>query len=102
MSLFFELFASPPCPSDKKSEVKKLMKDLTRIGQTEGFLSERPGGGFNVQCRNIQAREIGKKLHDIGGVELMDFVMRKLRRPLGKEQFAHLEYCWAEIGSWLK
>ncbi len=102
MSFLQDLFGIPPCDAQQRPEVNKLFQDLARIGKVEGFLSERPGGSFNMQCRNIQARKIGQRLYDIGGVELMDFVMRKIRRPLGKELSSHLEYCWAEIGSWLK
>ncbi len=102
MSFLQNLFGGGmPCPSDRRAEVNKMFDDLVRIGQKEGFLSEHSGGGFNTQCRNIQARQIGQRLYDIGGVELMDYIMRKIKRPLGKELSAHLEYCWAEIGTWL-
>ncbi len=102
MSFLFDLFAVPPCPAQDRPQVAKMIDDLIRIGQNEGFLSERPGGSFNIQCRNTRARETGKQLHNLGGVKLMDFVMRKLQRPLGQELCSHLEYCWAEIGEWLK
>jgi hypothetical protein len=45
--------------------------------------------------------EIGKRLNDLGGYNLMDYVLRRVRRKLGKELAAHLEYCWMGIGSWL-
>ena len=43
-----------------------------------------------------------QRLYTIGGVPLLDRVMQKIRRPLGKELSSHLEYCWAETGDWLK
>ncbi len=102
MSFFEDIFSGPPCATEDKQEVSKLYKDLIRIGQKEGFLSERPGGAFNIQCRNTRAREIGQRMYSLGGVALMDYIMRKIRKPLGKELSSHLEYCWAETGTWLK
>jgi hypothetical protein len=102
MSFLQNLFGGGmPCPSDRRAEVNKMFDDLVRIGRKEGFLSEHPGAGFNNQCRNIQARQIGQRLYDIGGVVLMDYIMRKIKHPLGKDLSSHLEYCWAEIGTWL-
>jgi len=102
MSFFQDLFGSWPCSPDNRPEVDKLYKQLVQIGKRDGFLSERPGGLFNPQCRNIEARQVGQRLYTIGGVPLLDRVMQKIRRPLGKELSSHLEYCWAETGDWLK
>jgi len=101
MSLFGRWFASRPYPPELKLEVDRLTEELVKIGKREGFLSERPGAGFNSQCRNIRAREIGKRFDEIGGYELMEFIHQQVRKPLGKDLFAHLEYAWAAIGRWL-
>lgn len=101
MGWLHDLFASPPVPGQHRQEYDRLFAELLRIGETDGFLSERPGGSFNMQSRHIRAREIGKRLHDLGGVPLMDFAVRKTRRKLGKTLSAHLEYAWAQVGGWM-
>jgi hypothetical protein len=92
---------SKPYPSHSKVEVERLIEELIRIGKTEDFLSERPGGAFNRESRNIRAREIGKRLDEIGGLPLMEYVNRRIRRKLGKNMSWHLEACWRDIGNWI-
>ena len=101
MSFLTDMFAKPPCPSHAKQEVDRLIEELITIGKREDFLSERPGGGYNMQCRHIRTREIGTRLNQIGGFSLMEFASNKIRRKLGKNMFDHLEYAWSEIGKWL-
>lgn len=102
MNEFFrQLFGIPPCESSYRQEVARLTDEIIRIGQMDGYLSERPGPPFNVQCRHARARQIGQRLDAIGGIELMTYVYRRSRRKIGKQLAAHLEYCWAEIGRWL-
>ena len=101
MSFITDFFAKPPCPPHAKQEVDQLIQELITIGKREDFLSEHPGGGYNLQCRHIRTREIGKRLNQIGGWDLMEFVSYKIRRKLGKNMFDHLEYAWSEIGKWL-
>lgn len=101
MSLFGSLFRRPPYPAERRAEVEKMIADLIRIGKTDDFLSERPGGPFNVQNRHIQAREIGARLHQIGGEELMEFALNRVRKALGQNLADHLSYAWAEIGHWV-
>ncbi len=94
-----------PYPSQNKAEVEKLLAELVEIGLRDDFLSERPGAGFNVQCRHIRARQIGTRLNDIGGLVLMEYAQRFVRRKSGKPGRSlaeHLEYAWAEIGDWMK
>ncbi len=98
---FQDLLGIPPCDSQFRSEVNKLVQDLVQIGKTDDFLSERPVAPFNLQCRHTRARQIGQRLHDIAGLPLMNFAFRRVRKKAGKELAAHLEYCWAEIGGWL-
>jgi len=88
-------------PQELKPEVDRMVQDLLRIGQTEDFLSERPGGSFNAQCRHIRAREIGKRINDIGGFELMEKIFKRIRKQLGMQLASHLSYAWADIGKWV-
>ncbi|MHB0923458.1 MAG: hypothetical protein ACYC6H_06935 [Bellilinea sp.] len=95
------LFGKSLVPSELKPEVDRMVQDLIRIGQTEDFLSERPGGSFNAQSRHIRAREIGKRLNEIGGFELMEKIYKRVRKQLGAQVATHLSYAWAEIGKWV-
>jgi hypothetical protein len=95
------LFGKKPYPAERRSEVDRLIDDLIQIGKTEDYLSEVPGGAFNNQCRHVHAREIGQRLHDIGGVALMQYAMDRVHHKLGANLSAHLEYAWTEIGEWL-
>jgi len=96
-----DLLKMPPCSSQYKTEVSKLIEEFIRIGKTDDYLSERPTSPFNLQCRHSRARQIGQRLHDIGDLPLMNYAYRQTRRKVGKLLAAHLEYCWAEIGRWL-
>lgn len=100
MSFLSNLFGAPPCPASQRPEVERLVAELVQIGIKEDYLSERPGGAFNPQCRHIRTREIGKRLHEIGGLELMEFAYKKVRGKAGKTLATHLEYAWNEVGNW--
>jgi hypothetical protein len=90
-----------PYPPHAKADVDRMIDELLRIGKTEDFLSERPGGSFNRECRHIRTREIGMRLNEIGGVQLMEFANRSVRRKLGKALSWHLEAAWKDIGKWI-
>jgi hypothetical protein len=100
MEFLTDLFAQSPCPPEKKPEVDNLLAELYQIGKNDDFLSERPGPPFNAQCRHMRARAIGKRLSDIGGLPLMEFAHRKVKRKLGKIIAGHLEYAWIDVGGW--
>lgn len=91
---------SKPYEGYHKPEVDRLLEELVQIGKKDDYLSERPGAGFNMQCRHIRTREIGKRLDEIGGLELMEYANRYVKRKNGKTLSTHLEYCWVEIGKW--
>lgn len=95
------LFGKRLVPAALKPEVDRMVEDLVRIGQTEDFLSERPGGTFNAQSRHIRAREIGQRLNEIGGFELMESIYKRVKKRLGAQVADHLSYAWAEIGKWV-
>ena len=101
MSFLADLLGIVPCPAHAKDEVDRLLNELMRIGQTDDFLSERPGGAFNIQCRHLRAIQIGKRLNEIGGGKLMEYSLRRVKKKLGKTVFAHLEYAWDDIGQWV-
>lgn len=90
-----------PYPSHARQDVERLLDELVRIGKTDDFLSERPGGGFNRDSRHIRAREIGERLNELGGVPLMEYAYRHVRRKLGKNLAWHLQAAWKDIGEWI-
>ncbi len=96
-----DIFSRKPYLPAQKGEIERLINNLIQIGQKEDFLSERPGGSFNAQCRHIGAREIGRRLDTMGGFELMEFVLKRVRRRLGANLAAHLSYAWTDIGKWI-
>jgi len=91
---------SPPCKGGDKPEVDSLLAELIKIGRNEDFLSERPGAGFNVQCRHVRTIFIGRRLNEIGGIELMEWVHKKVKRKLKGQLASHLEYAWDGVGKW--
>lgn len=97
----FDLFGKKPYPAANKKDIDRMIENLVSIGQKEDFLSERPGGSFNAQCRHIGAREIGQRLAEIGGFALMEFVLKRIRKRLGANLAAHLSYSWTDIGKWV-
>ena len=101
MGLLDYLFGKNLVPTELKPEVNRMIEDLVRIGQKEDFLSERSGGAFNAQCRHNRAREIGERLNQIGGFELMEQIYKKIRKRLGTQLAAHLSYSWTDIGKWV-
>jgi hypothetical protein len=99
MDLFQTLFGQAPCPPDRKQEVDRLINELLVIGNQDDYLSERPGGLFNAQCRHIRAREIGKRLSEIGRYPLMEYAIKKVKKKLGASLSSHLEFAWEDIAS---
>lgn len=100
MDFIVDLFVKP-YPPHAEQDVKRMLDELVRIGKTEDFLSERPGGAFNRDSRHIRTREIGMRFHELGGVKLMEYANRHVRRKLGKVMSWHLEAAWKDIGDWI-
>lgn len=86
--------------SQAREEAEKLIKELIDIGKRDDFLSEHPGGLFNAQCHNIRARQIGRRLNEIGGLTLMQAVRERIRRKMKMVMASHLDYAWTDIGGW--
>jgi len=102
MDFFRNLFnPGPAIPREHKAEVDQFIGELIQIGKKDDFLAEHPGGLFNGQCHNIRARAIGRRLNEIGGLALMEFVRDRVRKKLGINLTAHLEYAWNDIGGWV-
>jgi hypothetical protein len=102
MDFLRNLFApGPKVPSQNRQEVDQLIQELIQIGKKDDFLSEHAGGAFNGHFHHIRARAIGKRLNEIGGLPLMEYARDRVKRKLGLNMAAHLEYAWSEIGSWV-
>ena len=103
MSIIDILFGDPAIkqlsPYQQK-EVDKLIRDLIQIGKSDDFLSLSPGGSFDIQCHHRQARDIGKRLNDMGGLGLMTAVRGRIKRKLKDVLAEHLDHCWKGIGEW--
>jgi hypothetical protein len=100
VGFFTDLFGAKPYPSHSAPEVEKLLSELIQIGKTDDYLSERPGPPFNMQCRHLRARAIGKRFDEIGGLKMMEYAHQVVRKKLGKVLISHLEYAWTDIGEW--
>jgi len=100
MPFFFTWFKPRPYSAANSREVHSLLEELIRIGIKEDYLSEIPGYGYNSQCRHIRTREIGKRLHELGGNELMSWAFARVRKQAGKVPASHLEYAWNDIDDW--
>ena len=98
--LMKSLFYRMPCPAEERPEVESLLAELITIGRGDDFLSERPGYGFNIQCRHIRSIQIGQRLHDIGGLALMEWTRFKIKRKLSVQLASHLDYAWDKVGDW--
>ena len=101
MGFLQDLFLKAPCRPEDKPEVEELLNTLIEIGRVDDFLSERPGIPFNSQCRHIEARKIGTRFHEIGGLALMEYAHKRIQKKLSKNLADHLEYAWSGIGQWL-
>lgn len=100
MSFWKDLILGAPCPASHKKEADHLLNELLHIGKMDDFLSERPGQSFNMQCRHVRAREIGKRLDEIGGISLMEYAYRRVKQKLGANLGEHLDFAWRGVGSW--
>ena len=67
-------------PAERKQEVKEIINKLMVIGKQDDFLSVVPGGPFDHQCHHRQAKDIGRRLNAIGGLDLMMAVRMGIAR----------------------
>jgi hypothetical protein len=83
------------------SETDALIWELIDIGQNDEFLSDEPGGKFDAECRHVRARQIGERLNEVGGIDLMQLAYHRVRNALGGGPARLLESAWGYIGSWM-
>lgn len=103
MCVFSRRYRGKKFSDQVHSDISRMIDELLRIGKKEDYLSLRPGGAFDQNCRHIRAREIGKRLDEIGGVDLMWYVFSVLEKKLGRKHSdlaEHLGYCWNHLGEW--
>jgi len=103
MNLLTLLFGDPvinALDAHRKTEVRTMIEKLITIGRKDDFLSLVPGGPFDMQCHHREARDIGKRLNEIGGVPVMWAVRNSIRGKLKDTLAEHLDHCWKEIGQW--
>jgi hypothetical protein len=101
MGFFDSLFGPKLHQAKDRPEVERLVTELINIGIKEDYLSEHPGGGYNMQCRHLRTREIGKRLSELGGLSLMSWTFERVRKKAGKVAASHLEYAWEDVGEWI-
>lgn len=103
MNIWHALFGHPAIrklPPQPKREAKRLLEELIKIGKQEDYLSLHRGGDYDRNYHHKRAREIGARLHEIGGLPLMQAARARVRRKLNPVMAEHLDYCWMEIGDW--
>ncbi len=103
MGIFSRKYRGKNISEQAYSDIRRMIDELLRIGKNEDFLSLRPGGAFDQNCRHIRAREIGKSLGEMGGVDLMRYVFSALEKKLGRKHSdlaEHLGYCWNHLAEW--
>jgi hypothetical protein len=103
MSLFNRIFGEPEIRAldpQTKAEVKKIVEELVKIGRLDDFLSLTPGGPFDIQCHHRDAKQIGRRLNQIGGMPLMMAVRQTVKYKLKDVLAEHLDHCWKGIGDW--
>lgn len=79
----------------------RLVAELVAISLLEGLLTEHDKPGFNEDHRNIRAREIGRELHEKGGIELMLQVRELVAKARGGETAHELDWAWHGLGEWM-
>jgi hypothetical protein len=84
--------------NERRSNMKHMVNELVQIGKTDGFLSTKPGGKFDENNRHIRAAQIGEKIFNQGGFQLMLEVCRAVYSQLGAQQATGLRFVWQGIG----
>ena len=92
-------FLRKPFPNSAAAEMNGYVGELIEIGRRDDFLSERPGGSFDRDCRHIRTREIGQRIFEIGGADAMEWTVNQVAKALTPSLGDHLEAAWARIGN---
>lgn len=80
-------------------EIDELIIELVEIGRINDFISI-PGGNFDGNGYHRGARQIGVRLNQIGGIELMQAAYYRVAAVLGPVAGRSLEVAWGYIGDW--
>jgi hypothetical protein len=81
------------------TEADSLVTELIEIGRTCDFVSDS-GDSYDGNGYHKRAREIGIRLNEIGGMELMLSVYCRVVAKLGPGLGRSLEVAWGYIGGW--
>ena len=103
MSFFDKMIPSPATQRStpaSRQEAERLIEELIGVGRKDDYLSETSGGQFDLHCHNTNARRIGQRLNELGGLELMMAARQRVRKKLGMSLMSHLDYAWSNIGQW--
>lgn len=103
MSIFNRIFGEPEIRAldpQKKAEVKQMIDQLVNIGRKDDFISLAPGGPFDYQYHHRDAKAIGRRIYEIGGIELMMAVRQNVKYKLKDVLAEHLDHAWKGIGTW--
>ncbi len=103
MSIFNRIFGEPEIRAldpQKKAEVKQMIDQLVKIGKTDDFLSLAPGGPFDHQYHHRDAKAIGRRIYEIGGIDLMIAVRQTVKYKLKDVLAEHLDHAWKGVGTW--
>ena len=98
---FLPTFFQNPIPAMRSNPSSACSTSYTALAGRMIFFPSGPERAFNRECRNIRAREIGQRLDEIGGLALMEYANRQVRKKLGKNLSWHLEAAWKDIGKWI-
>ena len=88
------------------NEFERLVVELIAIGRKvenpnyskSGFLID---GASVEECRHPRTREIGNRLHEIGGWDMMSWANQAVRDTLGPIAAQELSAAWIDVGDWL-
>ncbi|MDY0124790.1 MAG: hypothetical protein RBS09_01155 [Anaerolineaceae bacterium] len=103
MSIFNKIFGEPEIRAldpQSKAEVKKMISQLVQIGKMDDFISLAPGGPFDHQLHHREAKAIGRRIYEIGGIDLMFAVRQMVKYQLKDVMAEHLDHAWKGIGEW--
>jgi len=103
MSLINRIFGEPEIralDAQSKAEVKQMIEELLKIARQDDFLSITPGGSFDIQCHHREAKQIGRRLNQMGGGPLMMAVRQTVKYKLKDVLAEHLDHCWKGVGDW--
>jgi hypothetical protein len=81
-------------------DIDKFVNELIEIGKNTDFISFS-SDAFDKHGYHIRTREIGKELHEIGGISLMQAVFYRVLNHIGPHTCRALEFAWSYIGDWL-